>query len=421
MNILSWIAVAVIILTVWALVKRWETRMVLIAAGLFLCIISLSPMSGLDQFAKSMTNNSLIMAICGSMGFAFTASYTQCDRSLVHYLASPIRGLGIFLIPVCTAITFFVNIALPSAAGCAAAVGSTLIPVMLRARIKPAAAAAAVLAGTIGSYLSPGTSHNPYVAKMANMEVMEFIGTHTYYSLMCGVILIVGTLIACFVLGDHKGDENARVDESKLQKDDFTPSPIKAIIPLVPIAILVAGNMWVPAIKMGVAQAMLIGAICALIVGRCNPQEFSKQFFNGMGKGYAEVMGIIIAAGVFAAGLRATGLIDTFVAALKESNEIARWGGSLGPWLMGVITGSGDAATLAFNETVTPHAADFGMTIHGLGGLAFLTGALGRTMSPLAGVTILVSGIAMVSPLEVVKRTAVPCIIAVLACALLMV
>ena len=140
-----------------------------------------------------------------------------------------------------------------------------------------------------------------------------------------------------------------------------------------------------------------------------------------MGKGYANVMGIIIAAGVFAAGLRAAGLIDVCVDALKESNEYARWGGSLGPWIMGVITGSGDAATLAFNEAVTPHAESFGMTIPSLGGLAFLTGALGRTMSPLAGVTILVSGIAMVNPLEVVKRTAIPCFIAVIACAILMV
>ena len=423
MSILAWIACAVIIVTVWALIKRWETRLVLITAGLFLCCISLTPMSGLNAFAKSMTNNSLIMAICGSMGFAFTASYTKCDRSLVYYLATPIRGLGIFLIPICTAITFFINIAIPSAAGCAAAVGSTLIPVMLRAGIKPAAAAAAILAGTIGSYLSPGTSHNPYVAKMANMEVMDFIGFHAQYSILCGAILVVGVLIVCFLLGDHKGDKNAQVDESKLQKqdDDFKPSAIKAIVPLIPIVILVAGNLWIPAIKMGVAQAMLIGAICALVIARANPQDFTKQFFSGMGKGYADVMGIIIAAGVFAAGLRATGLIDAAVAALKESNDIARWGASIGPWLMGVITGSGDAATLAFNETVTPHAKDFGMSIEGLGGLAFLTGALGRTMSPLAGVTILVSGIAMVSPIEVIKRTAVPCFIAVIACAILMV
>ena len=421
MTLTAWIALAVIIVTVWALIKRYETRLVLIGAGLLLCCISLDPMAALNQFAKSMTNNSLVMAICSSMGFAFAASYTKCDRSLVHYLAAPVRGLGIFLIPVCTVITFFVNIAIPSAAGCAAAVGSTLIPVMLRAGIKPAAAAA-VLAGTIGSYLSPGTSHNPYVAKMANMEVMDFIGFHSTYSLMCGAILVVGVLLVCLVLRDNKGDANAQVDESKLQKqDDFTPSVLKALVMLVPIAILVCGNLWVPAIKMGVAQAMVIGAICALAVGRCNPQEFSKQFFNGMGKGYADVMGIIIAAGVFAAGLRAAGLIDVCVDALKNANEYARWGGALGPWVMGVITGSGDAATLAFNEAVTPHAEAFGMSIPGLGALAFLTGALGRTMSPLAGVTILVSGIAMVSPIEVIKRTALPCFVAVICCALLMV
>ncbi len=422
MTLTAWIALAVIIVTVWALIKRYETRLVLIGAGLLLCCISLDPMAALNQFAKSMTNNSLVMAICSSMGFAFAASYTKCDRSLVHYLAAPVRGLGIFLIPVCTVITFFVNIAIPSAAGCAAAVGSTLIPVMLRAGIKPAAAAAAVLAGTIGSYLSPGTSHNPYVAKMANMEVMDFIGFHSTYPLMCGAILVVGVLLVCLVLRDNKGDSNAQVDESKLQKqDDFTPSVLKALVMLVPIAILVCGNLWVPAIKMGVAQAMVIGAICALAVGRCNPQEFSKQFFNGMGKGYADVMGIIIAAGVFAAGLRAAGLIDVCVDALKNANEYARWGGALGPWIMGVITGSGDAATLAFNEAVTPHAEAFGMSIPGLGALAFLTGALGRTMSPLAGVTILVSGIAMVSPIEVIKRTALPCFVAVICCALLMV
>ena len=422
MTLTAWVALAVIFVTVWALIKRYETRITLIAAGLFLCVICLAPMTGLDQFAKSMTNKSLIMAICGSMGFAFVASYTGCDRSLVHYLAAPVRGLGIFLIPVCTAITFFVNIALPSASGCAAAVGSTLIPVMLRAGIKPAGAAAAVLGGTIGSYLSPGTSHNPFVAKMANMDVMDFIGTHFNYSLMCGAILLVGVLLSCWILGDNKGDANAKIDESKIKKDDnFKPNPLKALVMIVPIAILVCGNLWIPAIKMGVAQAMLIGAICALCVSRCNIQTFSKEFFNGMGKGYAEVMGIIIAAGVFAAGLRASGLIDICVDALKHSNEFARWGGSLGPWIMAVITGSGDAATLAFNEAVTPHAETFGMTIHGLGGLAFLTGALGRTMSPLAGVTILVSGIAMVSPFEVIKRTVVPCVVAVIACALLMV
>ena len=394
----------------------------LFTAGFVLCLVSMDPLSALNSFAKSMTNNSLVMAICSSMGFAFIANYTQCDRSLVHYLAAPIRGLGVFLIPICTAVTFFINIAIPSAAGCAAAVGSTLIPVMLRAGIKPAAAAAAVMGGTIGSYLSPGTSHNPFVAEMAGIDVMDFIAFHAMWSILCGVILVVGLLVVCMFLGDHKGE---KVDVEAQKNDNFKPNPIKAIMPLVPITILVVGNVWLPVIKMGVAQAMVLGAVITLLVGfafdRTNPQEFSKQFFNGMGKGYADVMGIIIAAGVFAAGLRATGLIDTFVDVLKHSNDIARWGGSLGPWIMGTITGSGDAATMAFNEAVTPHAPEFGMEIKALGALAFLTGALGRTMSPIAGAMVVVAGIAMANPMDVAKRTALPCTVAVFVLALFMV
>jgi len=50
-----------------------------------------------------------------------------------------------------------------------------------------------------------------------------------------------------------------------------------------------------------------------------------------------------------------------------------------------------------------------------------LTGALGRTMSPIAGAMVVVSGIAMVSPMEVAKRTAVPVTAAVFALAILMV
>ena len=422
MSLLEWLAIAVTILTVYALIKRLETRLVLFTAGFVLCLVSMDPLSALNSFAKSMTNNSLVMAICSSMGFAFIANYTQCDRSLVHYLAAPIRGLGVFLIPICTAVTFFINIAIPSAAGCAAAVGSTLIPVMLRAGIKPAAAAAAVMGGTIGSYLSPGTSHNTFVAEMAGIDVMDFIAFHAMWSILCGVILVVGLLVVCMFLGDHKGE---KVDVEAQKNDNFKPNPIKAIMPLVPITILVVGNVWLPVIKMGVAQAMVLGAVITLLVGfafdRTNPQEFSKQFFNGMGKGYADVMGIIIAAGVFAAGLRATGLIDTFVDVLKHSNDIARWGGSLGPWIMGTITGSGDAATMAFNEAVTPHAPEFGMEIKALGALAFLTGALGRTMSPIAGAMVVVAGIAMANPMDVAKRTALPCTIAVFVLALFMV
>ena len=82
------------------------------------------------------------------------------------------------------------------------------------------------------------------------------------------------------------------------------------------------------------------------------------------------------------------------------------------------ITGSGDAATFAFNEAVTPHAASFGMPIPNLGAMALISGQMGRTMSPIAGVVIVLSGLAMVPPIQLVKRTAIPLIVGVVVLAL---
>lgn len=70
------------------------------------------------------------------------------------------------------------------------------------------------------------------------------------------------------------------------------------------------------------------------------------------------------------------------------------------------MTGSGDAAAFAFNEAVTPHAASFGMTIPDLGYLASVAATFGRVSSPLAAGVIVISGIAGVSPIEVIKRSA---------------
>lgn len=421
MTVTAWIALVVVAITIWALIKRYETRLVLITAGLFLTCISLAPLNGLNAFAKSMTNNGLIMAICSAMGFAMVIQMTKCDVHLVRLLAAPMSRLGFILIPAATAITYFICIAIPSAAGCAAAVGPTLVPIMLRAGISKEGTAAAILAGTFGSMLSPGLSHNPFVAKMANIDVMEVIGIHMPYTLVCGVIAMIGVSIICMLMGDCKIKRDKDQDIAITEPDIGKTSILKAISPLIPVAILVAGNLWIPEIKMGVAQAMLIGVIYTLAVTLEDPQEFSKKFFVGMGKGYGDVLGIIIAAGVFAAGLTSSGLIAVFIDTLKHSNEIARWGGSVGPFLMGVITGSGDAAAFAFNEAVTPHAESFGMEVPTLGAMAALSGALGRTMSPISGVAIVICGLTMVNPIELTKRLAIPMCICVLFVALSMV
>lgn len=376
------IALLIVAVTVYLLIKQYETRMVLIGSGLLMCLIALSPMTGFEAFAKSMTSTSLIQAICASMGFAYVMKYTTCDMHLVKALTGMMSRLGFFLIPATVLMTYFINIAIPSAAGCSAAVGATLIPLLVGSRVHPAIAGAAILSGTIGSLLSPGLSHNAFVSNLYNeimvgtegftkMEIVDLIRYHAPYSIALGIIGAVSLSIVALVRKEYRiqlAEGAASAGEVK-EKDEVRTNYLYATAPFIPLVLLLIASttIWFGSVKMTVPAAMLIGVIYSLLITRRSPISMTKEFFKGMGNAYSDVLGIIIAASVFAAGLNASGLINSFIYFLTHHPELARWGGTVGPFLMGVLTGSGDAASLAFNDTVTRHAMEFGYTIPGYG------------------------------------------------------
>ena len=401
-------ALLTVLVTIYALIKRYETRFVLLAAGFAMAIFSLKPMIAFQQFDASMTKSSLIIAICSAMGFAATISLTKCDVHLVALLTRPLRKLGVFLLPACMVVTSFCAVAIPSTAGLCAAVGPSLIPILIRAGFKPAIAAAAIVCSTTPALFNPGVAHNVFVAKLADMEVMAFITKFFMPLAGFSIAIIVGLTVICFLYRDYKKPVNTGTKVVQEKEVSNLPAKVNlfyAIAPLVPVAILLYVSLYTT-MKMSVATAMLIGTAYALVITRSNPAEVTKKFFDGIGKGYGNILGIIIAAGVFAAGLKAAGVVDMLVEALTSANHLARIGGAFGPYLMGVLTGSGDAAAFAFNEAVTPNAAKFGLQIADLGWLAVICGSFGRLSSPLAGGVILVAGMAGVNPMEIVKRSA---------------
>ena len=69
---------------------------------------------------------------------------------------------------------------------------------------------------------------------------------------------------------------------------------------------------------MKVPEAMLIGAIYAVLVTRTSPTKITDQFFKGMGNSYADIMGVIITASVFVAGFKATGAIGCTASPIAE-------------------------------------------------------------------------------------------------------
>ena len=406
---LPWLGGLIVLGTIYGIVKRWETRLVLFSAGLLMAIVALKPMEAFAAFTKSMTNPGLISAILSVMGFAYVMKLTKCDQHLVHLVAGAVSKIRFALIPAATLATFFINIALPSAAGAAAAVGAVLIPVLMAAGVHPAVAAAAVLAGTFGSVLSPGSSHINMVAKMSNLSVVETIAVVSSTAIIAGVIGALSLAAVAYLRKEHAG----HVSDVAAGDNGLKVNFLMAMVPLVPLVLLLLGSLEsFKAWKMTVPAAMLIGTMIAVAVSRTSPVAVTKSFFDGMGIAYGDIMGIIIAAGVFTAGLTQVGLIQALLDNLTGAKSAIGAAGTWGPMLIAILSGSGDAATIAFNEAVTPHAAQFGLSTGQLGTLAALAGALGRTMSPVAGAAIVVAGIAKVNPIEVAKRNAPGMIIA---------
>ena len=405
-----YIGIILVIATLYLLIKRYEARMILVISGLIMCCVAGAPIKALDAFAKGM-GNGMISSACSSMGFALIMHFTGCDKHLINALAKVLTKVRFLVIPGAVLGTFIVNIALPSAAGTAAAAGAVFIPIMMGMGVHPALAAAAVKCGTYGSMLNPGLAHNVMVAKIAKVDVSQVIGFHYVANFASAIIAAIAITDIAYYMHEDKDNyvEGVEID------DNFKINPLYALMPLVPIIILLLGaTKTVPMLKMGVAQAMVIGAILTFAVTRTNPAELSKNFFEGMGKAYTDIIGIIIAAGVFVAGMNAMGLVKAFIASMVNNPAIVKLCASVGPFLLGLVVGSGDAATFAFNEAVTPHAAEFGMTAVQMGSMATLGGTLGRTMSPIAGATIIVAGIAGVNPMEIAKRNAVPMILAMI-------
>ncbi|MCQ2359569.1 MAG: C4-dicarboxylate transporter DcuC [Phascolarctobacterium sp.] len=403
-----YIGIILVIATLYLLIKRYEARMILVISGLVMCCVAGAPIKALDAFAKGM-GNGMISSACSSMGFALIMHFTGCDKHLINALAKVLTKVRFLVIPGAVLGTFIVNIALPSAAGTAAAAGAVFIPIMMGMGVHPALAAAAVKCGTYGSMLNPGLAHNVMVAKIAKVDVSQVIGFHYVANFASAIIAAIAITAIAYYMHEDKDNyvEGVEID------DNFKINPLYALMPLVPIIILLLGaTKTVPMLKMGVAQAMVIGAILTFAVTRTNPAELSKNFFEGMGKAYTDIIGIIIAAGVFVAGMNALGLVKAFINAMVSNPAIAKVCAACGPFVLAVITGSGDAATFAFNEAITPAAAQFGMTPVQLGSVATLAGTLGRTMSPLAGATMIVAGIAGVNPMEVAKRNVIPMVLA---------
>ncbi|MGN1209304.1 MAG: C4-dicarboxylate transporter DcuC, partial [Duodenibacillus sp.] len=381
-----WIGLAIVIVTFWLIYKNYEARLILVISGVimaligqFVCGSSVTLETAVGAFVKQLVNGGLVPTITTVMGFGYVMTYTKCSDHLVNALVRPLTHVPAIVIPGAVLITWVLNIILPSAAGIAAAVGVLLIPALIALKVRPVMAAAAVFLGTWGSVVSPGLMFNPQVATIAfkakEIPAADAMIVIMQEALPCAIGAVVAAVllaVICFVLKEGVGsvkDAEGKTDAPA----DFKINPFYAMVPVLPLFLLVIASKqvgWLPTKTFSVPVCMLIGTAVGIVVGIINKQKVgdcSKKFCRGAGDGFCDVVILIAAAALFASGMKSIGLTGAMVDAMKGSQSVAMFAAAAGPFTMAAISGSGNAAALAFNEAITPHAADFGLTIVQLG------------------------------------------------------
>lgn len=137
-----------------------------------------------------------------------------------------------------------------------------------------------------------------------------------------------------------------------------------------------------------------------------------------MGKSMAGVVSLVIAAGVFAEGFKALGMLDAIVSLASTVGA-----GGLGMSVLfvlittavTVIAGSNGASFYPLVEMVPKIAKDLGVNPVMLVLPTHQASTIARPLSPVAGVVVAIAGMLKMSPLELVKRASVPSILGLVA------
>jgi DcuC family C4-dicarboxylate transporter len=410
----------IIALAILAMARRMDVRLVLLGAGLAMAILAGQPLAIADTFTRGMVT-AMVAPICASMGFAALMNATGCDRHLVHALLAPLRRVEWLVVPGGILVAYLVNMAVPSQTSTAAALGPILVPLLLASGRPPAVAGAALILGASfgGDLLNPGAQDIQAVAGTANISGAD-LSARVVPASLAGVL--IATIVFTLLNGRKRPDATGEpVPVVPAPADELTlkVNPLKAVVPLVPIALLLlayagwgplawlvtppAGDDWRPlATALPVVRAMLVGALLGLIVGWREALALTKSFFEGMGSAYADIISLTITAQCFGAGVAAIGLADALLKLASESNALVPLSAGF-PWALSVLSGSGSGPILAFAQTFLANMPTAEVPVT-LGAVACLGGAFGRTMSPVSAVVVYGSGLVAVSPLKVIRH-----------------
>ena len=133
-----------------------------------------------------------------------------------------------------------------------------------------------------------------------------------------------------------------------------------------------------------------------------------KQFFDGAGYGFANIVSLIVTATCFGKAIESAGLAAALGRLIAEFPSLMQPLAALVPLAFAAVSGSGMASTQSLYGFFFEPAKALGLDPTAVGSMVALGSAAGRTMSPVSAVALMCATLTGTNPFTLARRVAVP-------------
>jgi DcuC family C4-dicarboxylate transporter len=380
------------------------------------------------------------------MGFVKYMDAIGANKALVRIGVKPLQ---FFKSPYLVLVLAFLlgqtmKMAITSAAGLGVLLMATMYPILLRLGVSRGAATA-VIATTGCIDLGPAAGINIAISEASGIltsdgkaDVAIYFLKHQLPVALPVLAIVAGLHFFAQKWFDKKEGYIIRYDQAvttvNAQRDEPEAPSYYAILPLLPLLLVFTFNevviiqmnkgfaamgmaFAIPVRTIGLVTTIMMAVFITMLIEYIRSFNAKKVLeniqvvFDGMGVAFATVVTLIVAGEFFAAGLLATGSINTLLEFAKDA------GAGVVPitvfmqaliTVASVLMGSGDAAIFSFLSVGTVIAEHFNVESFSILMPMQISSSLARCMSPISAVVVAVSAIAGLNPVDVVKRTIIP-------------
>lgn len=334
------ISIQFIALTAYWLFKKYHAQAVLLFSGLAMLTLALilgfdipelKNATGLKEFdlfkviqeifsEKGAGVGLMIMTIGGFVAYM---KQIKASDALVYVSMQPLsifRKYPYLAASLVIPIGQLLFICTPSATGLGLLLVASIYPVLVSLGVSKLSAVSVISACTVFD-MGPASANTARASELVGMNnVMYFIEHQMPLTIPMTILLMIVYYFSNRYY-DKKDALNKQTEEVKQEDFKVDVPLIYAILPVLPLILLIVFSKYIQlfsfSVELDTTTAMLMSFFIAIVFEfirqRNIKQVFAsiKTFWDGMGKVFATVITLIVAAEVFSRGLISLGFIDS--------------------------------------------------------------------------------------------------------------